>query len=83
MFEWIRINSRAGNRFIAAAGTLFAVTALVLFAYYVISVWDAASLIDRALQEALLVAAIVGVGFVSVARTNLRRLRNERVAGSG
>ena len=75
VFDWIRIDSPGGNRLIAAEGLIFAITALALFAYYIISVGDAASLTDRALQAALLFVVIVGAGLVSAARTNLLRLR--------
>ena len=75
MFEWIRIDSRPANRFIAIAGVIYAVAALVLFVLQTASVWGGASLFDRLLEAALLMAIIGGSVFVVVARENLRRLQ--------
>jgi hypothetical protein len=75
VFEWIRIDSRPANRFIAIAGVIYAVAALVLLLLQAASVWDGASLFDRMLEAALLMAIIGGAVFVVIARANLRRLQ--------
>lgn len=74
MFQ-IRIDSRLGNYFIATTGVIYAVAALILLVLQVATVWDGASLLDRLLEAALLMAIIGGAAFVVIARANLRRLQ--------
>ena len=69
----VALQSRAGNVIIAALGIVYAVSAVVLLAYYVTDTWGAAGLVDRALQLALLVAALAGGIFVHIGLGNLRR----------
>lgn len=74
MFQ-IRIDSRPANHFIAITGVIYAAAALVVFLLLAASVWDGASLFDRLLEAALLMAVIGGAVFFVIARANLRRLQ--------
>lgn len=67
----VTIHSRTGNRILAVAGALYAIAGIALLAWYVVDTWNAASIIDRALQFLLIGAIVIGVWFIYVARVNL------------
>jgi hypothetical protein len=73
MLRRVLIHSRAGNLFLTAIGALFALASSTLLAYYVVSTWDASSLIDIALQVMLLVGVAAGLVFIGIGRGNLRQ----------
>ena len=69
----VTLQSRAGNLVIAALGVVYAISASILLIYYVVDTWGAAALVDRALQLALLFAAVAGGLFVAIGWSNLRQ----------
>jgi hypothetical protein len=69
----VELHSRAGNVVVAGLGIVYAVAATMLLIYYVVDTWGAAGFVDRALQVALLFAAIAGGLFVAIGWSNLRR----------
>ena len=72
MLRRVLIHSRAGNLFLTAIGALFALASTALLAYYVVSTWDASSLVDIALQLMLLLGVATGLAFIGIGRGNLR-----------
>ena len=83
----ISIRSRMGNVVLAIAGAVYAVAAVGLFFFYLVSTWISAHLLDRLLQFTLVAAAAVGVYFIAVAAPRLGlqllgHLRRSRLAGS-
>ena len=73
MLQQFRIRSRIGNVLIEILGGLFAVASTALLVYYVVTLWEASSLLDHALQLVLLIGAGAGVVFVLIGRDNLRQ----------
>ncbi|MGZ5494935.1 MAG: hypothetical protein ACXWHG_15120 [Thermoanaerobaculia bacterium] len=67
----VTIYSRTGNRVLAVAGVLYAIAGISLFGWYVVDTWNAASMIDRALQMVLIGAIVTGAWFIYVAKVNL------------
>jgi hypothetical protein len=68
------LRSRSGNLCLAVVGGIYAFSALAVLVYFVTEQWVvAASLADRILQFALVVAAACGVWFVVTALENLGR----------
>ncbi len=67
----VPIRSRFANAILGVLGVVYFLSASATLIYYVVSNWGANSLIDRALQGALLGAAIAGLLFVAVAAGNL------------
>lgn len=68
MFEF---RSRQGNAVLGIAGGLYAVAAMVLLIDSIAVTWGAASLMDRALQFALLCIAVASVFLIRIAVINL------------
>lgn len=73
----VAIRSRLGNGVLAVLGVIYFLSATSLLIYYVVTTWDAAGLIDRALQLALVACAIGGLFFILIAADNLG-LRRQR-----
>jgi hypothetical protein len=65
------MRSRTGNILLAVLGVVYAVGATIVLARFVMDVWNAASLVDIALQVCLLASAACGVWFVVCALENL------------
>ena len=66
------IRSRSGNVALAALGVVYAVTSLVMLVWFVIDVWAAAAMIDRAIQICLAATALCGLGLAFIGLQNLR-----------
>jgi len=60
---------------LAILGSIYAVSAIVLLAWFVIDVWNAESMSDRLLQFALLLSAFYGIWLF------IQALRNISVRG--
>ena len=72
----VEIESRRGNVVIGVVGVLYAVSGVVLLAAHFIQTLGAASLLDRAIQLALLIVIAVSVWFMTIAARGLQiRLR--------
>lgn len=65
------IRSRSVNLALAVLGAFYAVTALVVLVWFVIDVWAAAAIVDRAMQACLIAAIACGVWFIAIAMQNL------------
>lgn len=63
MKQW-PVRSRSGNMMLAILGGIYAVSAVVVLAIFVIDAWSAHGMIDRILQFALIIAAACGVWFI-------------------
>ena len=68
----VLVRSRNGNVVLAAVGALYALAAVGVLVWFVVDVWQAATLTDVMLQVALLASAASGVWFMSNALENLR-----------
>jgi hypothetical protein len=67
----VEIRSRRWNFVIGALGVVYAITALVLLIFHLVQTWGAVSLIDRAIQIALVMAVAVSIWFILVAARGL------------
>ena len=67
----VEIRSRRWNIVIGVLGVVYAIAALVLLSVHIAQTWGAASLIDRAIQIALVTANAVSIGFILVAARGL------------
>ena len=80
----VEIRSRRWNIVIGALGVVYAIAALVLLSVHIVQTWGAASLIDRAIQIALVTAVAVSIWFILIAARGLgiqlRRKSGTRVA---
>lgn len=65
------VRSRSGNVVLAIVGSIYALSALSILLWLIFEVWSAATLFDRALQFALVVAAASGLWIVLSALENL------------
>lgn len=65
------VRSRSGNMMLAVLGGIYAVSAVIVLALFVIDAWSALATIDLILQMALLVAAGCGVWAIVNALENL------------
>jgi uncharacterized membrane protein len=65
------IHSRRGSVALGIVGVVSTVCAIATLLIYVVSAWDAASVIDHLLQLSLLVSAAVGVYLLFVGLENL------------
>jgi cell division protein FtsW (lipid II flippase) len=65
------VRSRRWNLILAILGSVYTVSAVVLLAWLVIEVWNAARLSDRVFQIALVAAAGCSLWFVISAMENL------------
>lgn len=73
----VSIRSRLGNVVLAIAGTIYALAAVGLFVFYLVTTWVTAHLLDRMLQMMLVAAAVAGVYFIVIAAPRL----GMRIAG--
>jgi hypothetical protein len=71
MLQQVTIRSRSGNKALALAGLTYLLCALATLFVFVKTTWFGASLVDRALQLALLGAAFGGAFFLHIATRNL------------
>ena len=71
MFRMV-IRSKSGNLALAALGVVYAVTSLVMLLWFVMDVWTAAAMIDRALQLCLAATAVCGLWLAFTGLQNLR-----------
>jgi len=67
----VGIRSRLGNLILGIVGAAYVAAALSILIYYLAMAWDGASLLDRVLQFALLVALAASAWFVASAIANL------------
>jgi hypothetical protein len=67
----IPVQSRYGNVALVVIGAVYALGALVVLAWFVVDVRDAAVILDRLMQFGLFVAAMCGVWFMTNALQNL------------
>jgi hypothetical protein len=67
----LAFRSRAGNIALAAFGAIYVLAALALLVWYVVTTWSAAHLLDVILQFGLFCAALVGIGFVALAKPRI------------
>lgn len=67
----IEVRSRTGNAILGVLGVLYLCSSLGLLAYDLVQTWGAASLVDRAVQVALVVTALGGAFFAFTAARNL------------
>ncbi len=67
----IPVQSRYGNVALAVIGAIYALGALVVLAWFVVDVRNAAALLDRLMQFGLFVSAVCGVWFIANALQNL------------
>ena len=65
------VRSRSGNMMLAILGGIYAVSAVIVLAFFVIDGWSAHDKVDFILQMALLVAAACGVWAIVNALENL------------
>ena len=68
----IQVQSRRGNLLIGVLGLVYTVSAVVLLITYVAQTWNAAGLIDRAMQMVLVGAVLTGCWFMLIAARSLR-----------
>jgi hypothetical protein len=67
----IPVRSRSGNVVLVIIGGIYGLSALSLLFWFILEAWSAATLLDRALQFALVVAAASGLWIVLSALENL------------
>ena len=67
----IEVRSRTGNAVLGVLGGLYLISAVALLVYDLMQAWDAASMIDRAMQGALIISALVSLFFIFTALQNL------------
>jgi hypothetical protein len=67
----IEVRSRTGNAVLGVLGGLYLFSAVALLAYDLMQTWDAASMIDRAMQVLLIISALVSLFFIFTALQNL------------
>ena len=67
----VKIQSRTGNALLGVLGVLYLFAALALLVYDLVYTWGAASLIERAVQVALVGCALMGSYFAVSAARNL------------
>lgn len=65
------VRSRSGNVVLAVLGIVYALSAIVILIALTTEAWNAAAIIDRAIQLSLLASAACGVWFVVIALENL------------
>lgn len=70
MFRMV-IRSKSGNIALAALGVVYAVTSLVVLVWFVLDVWAAAAMIDRAIQVCLAATMLCGLWLAFVGLHNL------------
>ena len=79
---FVEIHSRRWNIVIGVLGVLYAIAALVLLIVHFVQTLGAVSLIDRAIQIALITAVVVSIWFILIAvrglGIHLRRSRGTR-----
>ncbi len=66
----VRVRSRAGNLVLMAVGALYAVGGVVVLVMLAMNVWNAAKIVDIVLQAMLVLSALCGVWFISIAMQN-------------
>lgn len=67
----VLVRSRIGNLVLLTFGVLYTVGGFVVVALLMIEVWQGATVVDRILQVALLLATMCGVWLLSIAMQNL------------
>lgn len=65
------VRSRRWNLVLAILGAVYAVSAIVLLAWFIIDVWNAESISDRIMQFALVGSALYGIWIFVMALQNL------------
>lgn len=65
------VHSRSGNIVFAVLGSVYAVSALSILVWFVVEMWGATRMSDRALQFALAAAAVCGFWIALRALENL------------
>ncbi|MFL6247207.1 MAG: hypothetical protein ACJ74H_14335 [Thermoanaerobaculia bacterium] len=65
------VRSRRWNLFLAILGSIYAVSATFLLAWYVRDVWNSEGIIDRVFEIALLLSILCGICFAISALANL------------
>ena len=67
----VEIRSRAGNVVVGILGVGYAVAAVVLLTVHLVQTWEAASLVDRAIQLLLVGVLVAAIWFVVIAARGL------------
>ena len=67
----LELHSRTGNAIVGVLGVVYLCGAVTLLVYDVAQTWGAASLMDRAIQFALILSATAGAFFAISAARNL------------
>ena len=70
--------SRRWNLVLAVLGSIYAVTAVILLAWYAREVWGSEGIIDRIFQAALLLSTVCGIWFAVSGLSNLGYLGNQK-----
>lgn len=65
------VRSRRWNLILAIVGSIYAVSAVILLAWFVVDVWNAGRFSDRVMQIGLVLAAACGIWFTISAIENL------------
>lgn len=65
------VRSRNGNLVLAAVGAVYTVASLAVLVWFVVDVWQAASLADRLLQFGLVASGCCGLWFLRTGLENL------------
>jgi len=67
----VSVRSRTGNLVLAVVGAVYTVASLAILVWFIADVWQAAGLVDRVLQLALVAAGFCGFWFLRTGLENL------------
>ncbi len=73
----IEVRSRVGNAILGVVGVLYVCAGAALLIYDLVQTWGASSLVEHAVQLALIVSVISGAFFAVTAVRNLSPPRHE------
>lgn len=65
------VRSRSGNLMLVVLGGIYAVSALIVLAWFVVEMWQVVGTAERLMQFALVVAGACGIWFIVNALANL------------
>lgn len=67
----VLVRSRSWNLLLAVIGAVYTLGAIAALVAFAVDVWNAAAMMDRALQVGLIAAAVCGVWFLVTGLENL------------
>lgn len=67
----VSVRSRTGNLVLAVVGAVYTVASLAVLVWFIVDVWQAAGIVDRVLQLALVAAGLCGIWFLRTGLANL------------